>query len=60
VRETRNAYKIVIGKLEGKGQLERPMGRRYWNGFYRNRVLELAWAHPWLRIWSRHRFMWTW
>jgi hypothetical protein len=29
VRETRNAYKIVIGKLEGKGQLERPMGRRY-------------------------------
>jgi len=49
--KVRNAYKILVGKLEGKRQPERPRHRcednikMDQNGSYRNRMRGYGWAH---------------
>jgi hypothetical protein len=47
--EMRNAYKIMDGKLEGKGQLERP-GRRWEDGIKIN-IRETVWGSVgWIHV----------
>jgi hypothetical protein len=40
-RKTRNAYKILVGKTEGKGPLER--NRRRWRDNIRMDINEIVW-----------------
>jgi hypothetical protein len=49
--ETRNAYRILVGKLEGKIPLGRPRRRRMDN--IKMALREIGWIGLiWLRIWT--------
>jgi hypothetical protein len=41
MRQNRNAYRVLVGKLEGKKQLRRPGGR--WQYNIRVGLKEIAW-----------------
>jgi len=56
VGEMRNVYRVFVGKLEGKGQLERPSGR--WEDNIRMNRRGIGWVGVnWMHL-TQERYQW--
>jgi hypothetical protein len=47
IKERKHAYRILIGKLEGKGCLE---DRRRWEGNIKMHLKEIDWGVGWINF----------
>jgi hypothetical protein len=46
--EGRNVYRVLVGKPEGKGPLERP--RRRWDDGIKMDLMEIGWGVEWIHL----------
>jgi hypothetical protein len=51
IREGINAYRVLVGRSEGKRQLRRP--RHRWEGNYKLELGEIGWGHL---VQNRHKW----